>query len=287
MKIRLFKYFFQEAWLSLERSAAMSLITVLTIAVVLSVLGIFFWVISNLEELRGTLGKEVAIIVFLNENYAPKQIDQLVQEVQKISGVSEVTYLPKDKALAEFIQDPEVKREIALLGFNPLPDTLEVRIESAFSKEKLEKIAEQILQMPIVDTVDYGQEWVERLSQFLKVIRFFAIVVGMVIIGATLFIISNTIRLTIHTRRDEIEVMKLVGATDWLIRGPFVLEGLVQGSLGAIVALTVLYGIYNLTLVQIGGVAFLTYPFILGLVLGGMVLGCLGAIISLRRYLRV
>jgi len=287
MKFRLIRYFLQEAWLSLERSAAMSVITVLTIAVVLSVLGIFFWVISNLDHLRTAVGKEVAIIVFLNENYEPKQIEQLIHEIHAIPGVSQVTYLPKDKALAEFIQDPEVRREIALLGFNPLPDTLEVRTQSAFSKEKLEDISERILQMPIVDSVDYGQEWIDRLSQFLKVIRFFGLIIGCVIIGATLFIISNTIRLTIHNRKDEIEVMKLVGATDWLVRGPFVLEGLVQGLLGALVALTILYGIYNLTLVQIGAVAFLTYPFIFGLVFGGMLLGCLGAIISLRRYLRV
>ncbi|MCX7919792.1 MAG: permease-like cell division protein FtsX [bacterium] len=287
MRIRLVKYFFKEAWLSLERSAALSIITVLTIAVALSVLGIFFWVISNLEELRASFGKEVAIIVFLNEGYDNKQIDQLVQEIRNIDGVSEVVYLPKDKALAEFMKDAEVKREIQLLGFNPLPDTLEVRTATAFSKEKLENIAEQILQMPIVDSVDYGQEWVERLSQFLKVIRFFAVIVGTVIVGATLVIIANTIRLTIHNRRDEIEVMKLVGATDWLVRGPFILEGFVQGLLGAIVAVTALYGIYNLTLVQIGGVAFITYPFILGLVFGGMMLGCLGAMISLRRYLRV
>jgi cell division transport system permease protein len=287
MKPRLIKYFLQEAWSSLLRSAAMSLITILTIAVVLSVLGIFFWVISNLEHLRTMVGKEVAVIVFLNENYEPKQIEQLIHEIHAIPGVSQVTYLPKDKALTEFIQDPEVKREIALLGFNPLPDTLEVRTQSAFSKEKLEDIVERILQMPIVDSVDYGQEWIDRLSQFLKVIRFFAIVIGMVIIGATLFIISNTIRLTIYNRKDEIEVMKLVGATDWLVRGPFVFEGLVQGLLGALVALTVLYGIYNLTLVQIGAVAFLNYPFIFGLVFGGMLLGFLGALISLRRYLRV
>jgi cell division transport system permease protein len=287
MKHRLIKYFFQEAWLSIERSMTMSIITVLTIAVVLSVSGIFFWVISNLDHLRTAFGKEVAIIVFLNETYEPKQIELLVHDIHAIPGVSQVTYLPKDKALTEFTQDPEVKREIELLGFNPLPDTLEVRTQEAFSKEKLEDIAERILQMPIVDSVDYGQEWVDRLSQFLKVIQFFALIIGGVIISSTLFVISNTIRLTIINRKDEIEVMKLVGATDWLVRGPLILEGLVHGLFGAIVALTILYSIYNLTLVQIGAVAFLTYPFILGLIVGGMLLGCLGALISLRRYLRV
>lgn len=287
MKLRLIRYFFQEAWLSIKRSAAMSILTVLTIGVVLSVSGIFFWVISNLDHLRTTFGKEVAIIVFLNENYDPKQIEQLVHDIHAIPGVAQVTYLPKDKALADFTQDLEVKREIALLGFNPLPDTLEVRTQAAFSKEKLEDISERILQMPIVDSVDYGQEWVERLSKFLKVIQFFAVIVGVVIISSTLFVISNTIRLTIINRKDEIEVMKLVGATDWLVRGPLILEGLVHGLFGAIVALTVLYSIYDLTLVQIGTVAFLRYPLILGLVIGGMLLGCLGALISLRRYLRV
>lgn len=287
MRFTLIKYSLREAYLGLRRQLLMSTLATLTIAVSMLIVGIFLLIISNLNHLRTILGKEIGIIVFLHEDLPADKVSSLIKQIKTIPQVESVTYISKEKALAEFATEQEIKREIELLGFNPLPPTLEVKTKHPFSRTLLAKVAYEISKLPEVDSVDYGEDWIDRLSYFLHFVQFFAILLGAVVSAVAVFIVSNTLRFVVHNRKDEIEIMKLVGASDWLIQGPFLLEGIAEGFLGSAFSLFLLYLLYHFFLAKIGVFAFISNLQAIILVIAGILLGAAGAYLSLQRYLKV
>lgn len=287
MRFTSIKYSLREAYLGIRRQLLMSTLATLTIAVSMLIVGIFLLIISNLNHLRTILGKEIGIIVFLQEELPADRISSLIKQIKTIPQVESVNYISKEKALAEFASEEEIKREIELLGFNPLPPTLEVKTKYPFSRAILTKVAYEISKLPDVDSVDYGEEWIDRLSYFLHFVQFFAILLGAVVSAIAVFIVSNTLRFVVHNRKDEIEIMKLVGASDWLIQGPFLLEGITEGLLGSAFSLFLLYLLYRFFLAKIGVFAFISNLQAIILVFAGILLGAAGAYLSLQRYLKV
>ena len=235
MKIRTLEYFVREVFLSLKRNNWMSVASVGTVAVSLFIFGMFLMLVLNMNKMAESLESQVQINVYLEEGTTSSEIRSLEAELNDMQGVEQVTFVSKDEAMERFKERLGDQSSIldALDDTNPLPDGFEVMITQP---ELVETAAKNIEQHKNVESAKYGQDVMEHLFDITRLIRFFGLVLMLFLAGATLFIISNTIRLTVFARRKEIAIMKYVGATDWFIRWPFMMEGMVLGLFGGILA---------------------------------------------------
>jgi cell division transport system permease protein len=205
-----------------------------------------------------------------------------------------VVFVSKTDALEQFGESIEgMERILADLDSNPLPASLEVRLLPNFQNPALVKEVASRLSRPEFSDLDYSQEWVERFHTFLALLRLSAIVLGVLLLGAAIFLVSNTIRLAIYARREEIAVIQLVGGTRWFARVPFLVEGAVLGTAGAIVTLVLLGIVYRYAFIQLQDslgilvaqdvIHFLPVSILLALVASGLAAGLIGAWTSVAR----
>ena len=295
MKIRTLEYFVREVFLSLKRNNWMSVASVGTVAVSLFIFGMFLMLVLNMNKMAESLESQVQINVYLEEGSTSSEIRSLEAELNDMQGVERVTFVSKDEAMERFKERLGDQSSIldALDDTNPLPDGFEVMITQP---ELVETAAKSIEQHKIVESAKYGQDVMEHLFDITRLIRIFGLVLMLFLAGATLFIISNTIRLTVFARRKEIAIMKYVGATDWFIRWPFMMEGMVLGLFGGILANIILRFGYSALVSEIYSTLaffplipeqpFLNYISIV-VIFGGMAIGALGSTISLKRFLEV
>jgi cell division transport system permease protein len=209
-----------------------------------------------------------------------------------------MTYTSKAEALQQFKRELQGRESLLEgLGENPIPASLQLRVhEASQTPEALKQLAASLGRLEGVEDVMYGQEWVDRVNAAIQMLRLLGLSVGLALGLASLLIVSNTIRLAVYARTEEIEVMRLVGASRLHIRAPFVLEGMIQGTLGAGLALVLLFGAYRATLWQIqvtpgqifgmGVGSFLEPHWAVAMVLAGAAVGAFGSMISVGRFLR-
>ncbi len=295
MKIRTFEYFVKETLLSLKRNGLMSFASVTTVALSLLILGMFLVMVLNLNNMASALESQVQISVYLKDNLSDVEMREVGTRITKLPGVTQVNFVSKDEALERFKERLGEQQGIlsALGETNPLPNAFEVKVDKP---ERVKPMADAIGQFKGVENTKFGQEVVEQLFTLTKMVRIFGLVLIVFLALAALFIISNTIRLTVFARRKEIGIMKYVGATDWFIRWPFLLEGMVLGFGGALIAVLLLNQTYGALIHRVyESLAFLPlipqYPFITNisfvLLVVGTVIGALGSSISLRRFMKV
>jgi len=295
MKIRTTEYFIREVAVSLKRNNWMSLASIATVAVSLFILGMFLIVVLNLNKMAAALESQVQISVYLESELSQKKIDAIEKKIKDMQGIDTVTYIDKDKALERFKERlGDQKFLLTALGdANPLPNSFEVTVTQP---ELVKTAASSIHEFDGVESAKFGQDVVEHLFDLTRLIRIFGLAIIALLAAATVFIISNTIRLTVFARRKEIAIMKYVGATDWFIRWPFLLEGVLLGFIGGAIATALLRGTYGMVTEKIyDTLAFFPliaeYPFlnyISGIILlSGMLIGALGSTISLKRFLKV
>ena len=289
------EYFVKETYKSIRRNGFMSFASISTVAVSLLVLGMFLMIFLNTNNLAQYLESQVQVSVYMQDSATAKELASVKDKLTKMPGVVKVTQVSKQQALERFkkrLGDQE--QLLSSLGKeNPFPNSFEIQVDSP---ERIKVLTPQIGQLPKVETAKFGQEVVEHLFQLTKILRFGGILLVVFLAMATLFIISNTIRLTVFARRKEVIIMKYVGATDWFIRWPFLLEGMTLGFFGAVVAFILINSIYSGLLERIHAtLAFLpllpTSPLLLYvdlfLLVAGTGIGALGSYISLRKFLRV
>ena len=291
MRLKTGEYFIQEVFHSLRRNNWMTFASIGTVAVSLFVLGVFLILVLNMNRLAGMLESQVQISVYLEDHLTDREKRQIGYDIESLQGIDTVTYVDREEAkarLAERLGDQKYLLD-ALSEDNPLPDAFEVTVTTP---SVVESAAEAIDSLQGVEEAKYGQDVVEHLFDITRLMRIFGFVLMGLLGGATLFIISNTIRLTVFARRREIAIMKYVGATDWFIRWPFLLEGVVLGCIAA-VALRSFYAAMAAKIYST--LAFFPlmpqYPFMnyvtLAILLAGIVIGAIGSVISLKRFLRV
>ena len=289
------EYFVKETYKSIRRNGFMSFASISTVAVSLLVLGMFLLVFMNTNNLAQYLESQVQVSVYMQDSANASELEQVQAKLKKMPGVVKVTAINKEQALARFKERLGDQEQLlnSLGKDNPFPNSFEVQVDSA---ERIKALTPQISQLPKVETAKFGQEVVEHLFQLSRIIRFGGIVLVFFLAMATLFIISNTIRLTVFARRKEVIIMKYVGATDWFIRWPFILEGMTLGFFGAVLASLCLNSIYSALLERIHAtLAFLPLlpacPLLgyvtLFLMAAGTGIGALGSYISLRKFLQV
>lgn len=295
MKLKTGEYFIQEVFHSLRRNNWMTFASIGTVAVSLFVLGVFLILVLNMNRLAGMLESQVQISVYLEDHLTDREKRQIGYDIESLQGIDSVTYVDRETAkerLKDRLGDQKYLLD-ALSDDNPLPDAFEVTVTTP---SVVESAAGAIDSMQGVEEAKYGQDVVEHLFDITRLMRIFGFVLMGLLGGATIFIISNTIRLTVFARRKEIAIMKYVGATDWFIRWPFLLEGIVLGCIGGFIAAVALRSFYAAMAAKIySTLAFFPlmpqYPFMnyvtAAILLAGIVIGAIGSVISLKRFLRV
>lgn len=295
MKIRTMRYFINEAFQSFRRNSFMSIASIATVALSLFILGIFMTLVANLDYFAENLENQVQISIYLKDDLSTDQVMTVGKRLKELPDVKSLTFTNKDQAMTKLKERMKDQPGIlnALEGKNPLPSSYEITFTNP---ESVKKTARIVADYPEVESSHYSQEIIEQLFKITTVIRWGGIAFIIFLTLATLFIISNTIRLTVFARRKEIGIMKYVGATNWFIRWPFLLEGLMLGFIGGIIADFLLIQFYQFATATIhSSLAFLpmvsVYPFMYQagaiLLVISMIIGAIGSTISLKRYMKV
>ena len=288
-------YYSKETFTALKRNSLMSIASISTVALSILVLGIFLTMVLNVNNLASHLENQVQVTIYMDDSASAEQLKHMEKVLKSTQGIVKVTPRTKEEALGEFKKRlGEQQKLLAALGEdNPFPASFEIQVDNP---ERIPQLVTQFQQMPGVETAKFGQEVVEHLFQLTRVLRIGGILLIVLLAIATLFIISNTIRITVFARRREVNIMKYVGATDWFIRWPFLLEGMLMGFVGAVIASLILVQGYNAIQAKIyGTLAFFpmlpSWPTMgylsAGLICVGTLIGALGSSISLRKFLDV
>jgi len=293
--MRALTYFVTEAAGSLWRGRRAASLAILTIGAGLFVLGFFLIVNTNLQRLAARWGETAEFAIYLRDDVSAEQVESLSRLVDDSGVAARVDQVSKDQALERFRQDfPDLGATAERLNRNPFPASLDVRLrpEASRAEEAAEALAGTLAGSPGVADVRYDRRWLARLNGVVRFVRTVGlIIVGMLALAAALTV-ANVVQLAAHARRDEIEIMQLVGAPLTYIRGPLVLEGVIQGGAGAVVAIAALGALsallrarYGGAISQVLGMESLTFlPLELSgiLLLGGMLLGCIGGLMVAR-----
>lgn len=291
--IRILGYFLGEAASSLWRSWRVSLLAILTIAMSIFIGGTFMLLSGNLDHLVENWRQEAKIIVYLESTSSSGDVDRVRSMADRPVWVTSVDEISGSEANSRFREIfPSVQDLLESWDEEPLPTSLEMRFDPRQADAgSFDSWLSGLRDDPAVILVDDDRDWLGQLNAFVGILRGLGLVVGAALLGAAVVTIASVIRLTAYLYRDEIAVMRMVGATELYIRGPFVFEGLIQGFLGGVVALLSLFGAFLVlnprsSTVLLGNVLidqFLSWQVILALLGVATVAGLFGAMISLRR----
>lgn len=291
------RYYLERAFLNIRQNVLVNVLTVATISLAFLILSLFLLLYVNLERVTESWSDRVQIAAYFDRELAPGEVSALTGKIRAIEGTAGVTYISRQEALKRF--SGRLKGQEALLSgvtSEILPSSLEIRLKrDSRDSDSIAAYVSHLKKIPEITEVQYGEEWVQRFTDFMNLIRFAGLLVGGFLVLAVVFIVANTIKLTIFSRKDELELMGLVGATRWFIKAPFLIEGVLQGVLGVSLAILVLSGVYMIFLhnadiffsfhTMVSGLLFLPISYLAALFLGGAALGFVGSLASLKRFI--
>jgi cell division transport system permease protein len=291
--LRALVYFFEEALTSLWRSRLINALSVMTIAVSLFVVGAFLTVGSNLGRIVTEWTEKVQIVFYLEERIEPHIQKILEDRLRAEGGIDNVRFVSREEALARFrALFRELESLADDLGENPFPASIEVTLKPGHEgPAEVQALVKAYERAGGVEDVQYDLLWIQRLSAAIRLIQGVGGFLGAILALAGVFTISNVIRLTVYARQDELDIMRLVGATNSYVRGPFVVEGMLLGGMGGIVSVGLLWVAFRLFVrdalaaSDLLGKASVSLPtaIAIGLVAGGMLVGLAGSLVSLGR----
>ncbi|HLC20507.1 MAG TPA: permease-like cell division protein FtsX [Candidatus Methylomirabilis sp.] len=293
------KHVFAHALINLVRAGWGGLASIATIGVSFVIIGIFLLLILHFNALVAEWKEQFQVSVFLDDKITPTQLEILGKRIQNETAIKAITFTTKEEALANFRR--ELRGQESLLeglGDNPLPASFQLKIREGYqSPDALRRLSAFLSRLEGVEDVQYGQDWIERISNAARIMKILGMMIGSVLTLGSAMIVSNTIRLAVYARAAEVEIMRLVGATKAYIRAPFVVEGMLQGGLGALLALGLLFAAYRFVAPTFnlaspifqaaGDPGFLESSMMAGLVGGGAVIGALGSLMAVRRFLKM
>jgi cell division transport system permease protein len=289
------RYVVIAAFASLWRNRTMSSGAIMTTAIMLITLAAFLAINDSLNEMVVALGRKSNLIAYLRDDARPSRVQTVMEDLRTRPGVGAVEFVTKDQALEEFRTRFVDQRELLeVLQSNPLPASVELRMDDPAA---LPPLAEELRSMgELFEDVVVPIDVVERLIAISNLARVAGTIIVIALTAVTLFVMVNTIRIAVYARRREIEIMKLVGATDWFVRGPFVIEGAVIGLIGAGIAAIALLLLYAqaapivtriISFLPVSTDASFVRNLAVFTVLVGLVVGSVGSYFSVRRYLAV
>lgn len=288
-------YFWGETFRSLFRNRFMAIASVLTVTLSMFILGVFLSAVLNINHMASYLENQVEMTVYLKDGLTTDQVMGIGKYLKAQPGIKEIKFTNKDQAMKDFRERMGDQQGLLdAINGNPLPASYQMSFQTP---EQLKTAAEVVAKYQGVETVQYGKDIIEQLYKVAQVIRLSGIVLIIFLAGAELFIISNTIRLTVFARRREIQIMKYVGASNGFIRWPFLFEGMVIGFLGSGFASFILWEGYKTVVSEMAAAGLVFIPMIplcpfmgyttLIILAAGIVIGVMGSAISLRKYMKV
>lgn len=287
-------YFIAEAFRGLRANSIVNLLAVGTISMAMLIVGFFLLVFLNVQTAMSSFGDRIGMSVYLKDGVTAHEKDFLLSRLKAEPGVKKTTYFSKAEALALFKK--ELKGQEALiqgLGENPLPDSYEIVIDHRHAEtDKLEALAKKISGLPAVGNVSYGKQGAEVLTGLYKMLAYGGTALAVLLGVSVVFIISNSVRLALYSRGQEIELMQWIGATRGFIQGPFLIEGMLLAMLGSALAVTVLASVFYslpqevvLFLSRPHGLDFLPPMVVTYIIVGGGLLGLVGGLVSVNKFL--
>ena len=295
MKPSTIRYFIREGLSGLKMNMLMTMASIVAVAACISILSFSYCVGSNLRYMLGQMEDSIGISVFLKGDLSGEQIENMKDEIAKIDHVQSVEYISPSDALVELKKDWGADEDI-FVGLdgenNPLSHSFSISLDNIENQDAVLTALEKI---DGIDNIRHGQTETEVLLKASRVFNVGSVLVMLLLGVISIMIIINTIRISVMNRRVEINIMKYVGATDWFIRWPFIVEGIVIGIISGLVSATILYYAYDsLVKVVINLAPFLTivniHPYVFALygvyIITGMLFGLLGGTISIGKYLK-
>lgn len=289
--------FFKRAIEDFRNNRLLNIVTLLTVSLSILIVSAFILFFNNTNEIMNFWKKGLRVMAYLEPDIPDSELLDLRHRIQTMYGVESVIFISKEDAFNQL--KAQMKRQASLfdnLAENPLPDAFEIRINTATQTwEKVEYLATQIESVGEVEEVEYGQKWLGRFTQIFNLFTLTGYAMCGIFFMAAVFIMANTIRLVIYSRRDEIEIMRLVGAAERFIKIPFYFQGLLQGALGAGIGLAVLFVAFlfmasNIEQGLFSGlfnIQFLSLPVLGAIIFISMLVGWFGSYLSLKQYLKV
>ncbi len=281
-------YALREALAAFRRAPVLTGLSAAMVGLALFVVGLFGLATFNLRLALSAIEERVEVVVYLRDDARQSEIDLAQRELGDLPEVQRADYVSKREALARAQEDlPEFGELFAGAGVNPLPQSLELELRpGARNQASVEAIAEHAEAYPFVEEVRYGREWVDKLFTLRRVGAATTAVLGASFFLVAALIIGTALRIAIHARRDEIYIMRLVGARNSFIRRPFLLEGAMAGVLGGLLAWLLTYAVYRIVYAYLFAVAWIPGSWVLGGLAAGGVFGALASGLAIRRHLR-
>ena len=282
-------YVVKEGFSGFRRAKLAATGSIVTVTISLLLLGLFYVVSTNTSRIVEGIREKIEIEVFLSEPIPRARITELQQQLTSMEGVDRVQFISKEEAAKIFKQ--EFGEDInKVLDFNPLPPSFKVSLKDPFrNTEKADELQKRIKRLKDVDEVVYRRDLLEFLDKRTRTLYALGLGLGIIIGISAMFLVSNTIRLTIYAKRKAVQAMKLVGASRWFVRAPFIVEGILQGAIGGIIASAILYylltfaaGLLSQELSEFIQVDISFYGIVICV---GAFLGFLGSIISVRKFI--
>jgi len=296
MKITFFRYFVRQAMRNMVENRLVHLIGLGTMVIAFLMFDAFILIFVNLNSWAQEQGRSLTMSIYFKGEPERGMIESIKKELLQYP-VSITDFISKDDALKSLRKQLGEKAGLLDgLGENPLPASLEIVLSRDVSGDSLPyELKTRLERINGVDEVQYSQEWVERFQTIMGAVKIIGLVFGGLLFLAALFIITNTVKLTIYSRKDEIEILKLVGATNRFVKIPFLIEGSIQGFLGGSAALIILFLAYVAIMTKVDlsigfaslDIIFLSPQFILLLLLMSSIIGFIGSTVSLGRFFRI
>jgi len=303
-------YFFKRAVRDIRANRFLNFVAVITIALSVLIISAFVFFLVNANALIDSWTKGIRIMAYLEPGIPKDNITEIRRHIEKTEGVGKVRFISKTEAMDQFKKEMEHQSSlISNLKENPLPDTFEIAVRG-FSRnwEKFESAARGIATIPGVEEVEYGRKWLGRFISIFNLFRLTGYAMTGLFFVATIFFVANTIRLMLYSRREEIEIMRLVGASESFVKDPFYIQSIILGAFGGLMGLGALFAAFRFIMgnwkLEMGNlkwepmsdfqlsvsdfqINFLSPEISGAILLGSVLAGCLGCYISLRQFLKL
>lgn len=281
-------YLVQEAFRTIHRHRGITTLSVIIMSLSLLMLAVFLLATDNLLRFVGEAQKDMKVYVYLEDTVDSEQTSSLHTKLLSFPEVESVVFVDKSEALDDFRKQMDEDYLLDALETNPLPNSFWITPKFEHrNKESIGYLAGQMMQIDGVEDVRYGKDFLEKFTAIVRGVYYVDVVVGFIVILSAIFIISNAVRLTVMSRRKNIEILKLVGATNKFITTPFILEGAFQGGIAAIISLGLLAGITIFCRRMVPDVSFFSGEKAALYMVTCVAIGSIGSFAALRRYLRM
>lgn len=281
-------YVLREAFAAIRRAPVLTALSAAMVALALLVVGLFGLVTFNLQQALARVEERVEVVAYVRDGARREEVAVAEEALLELDEVRSVTFLSKEDALAAAREEfPEFRDIFGDLAVNPLPASLEIELQTGFrSPEAIARVAGMASLYDFVEEVVYGQDWVNRLYVLRRVGAVATTILGLAFALVAALIIGTAIRIAVFARRDEIQIMRLVGATNGFIRRPFLVEGFLTGIAGGILAIGLTYAAFLVGYRLIFPLEWLPWSWVAGGALAGGLFGVLASTLAIRRHLR-